>query len=121
ISDLMGIPEEDRAILLELIGAPPSQLEGDAPQKIGPDPLTAMKERFDGYLRERLANPKADLMSELVHSRLRDGTAPDFEMISGLARFLFGAGQDTTSRLIAMGVRILGDDPALQERLRGDP
>lgn len=121
ISDLMGIPESDRAELLELIGAPPSQVEGDAIHKIGPDPLIFMKDRFDQYLRDRLESPREDLMSELVHARFKDGSSPDFDAVSGLARFLFGAGQDTTSRLIAMGVLILGDDAVLQQRLRREP
>jgi cytochrome P450 len=121
ISDLMGIPEADRAELLELIGAPPSQIEGDAVHKVGSDPLIFMKSRFDGYLRDRLDRPRDDLMSELVHSRFKDGSAPDLDMVSNLARFLFGAGQDTTSRLIAMAIRLLGEDRALQERLRADP
>ena len=121
ISDLMGIPEADRAELLELIGAPPSQIEGDAAHKVGPDPLIFMKPRFDQYLRERIEAPRGDLMSELVHARLKDGSAPDFDTLSGLARFLFGAGQDTTSRLIAMAILILGEKPDLQQRLRGEP
>jgi cytochrome P450 len=121
ISDLMGIPEGDRAELLVLIGAPPSQVDGDAAHKIGPDPLIFMKERFDQYLRDRLERPREDLMSELVHSRFKDGSAPDFAALSNLARFLFGAGQDTTSRLIAMGVLILAENPELQARLRREP
>jgi cytochrome P450 len=121
ISDLMGIPEADRAELLDLLGAPPSQLDGDAVHKIGPDPLVFMKPRFDQYLRDRLANPRTDLMSELVHAEFKDGTRPDFAALSGLARFLFGAGQDTTSRLIAMGILILAEDPELQQRLHDDP
>jgi cytochrome P450 len=120
ISDLMGIPVDHRALLLEQIGAPPSQVEGDI-GKIGPDPLAAMKPLFDGYLRDRQANDRGDLMSELVRARLKDGSEPDFEILSGLARFLFGAGQDTTSRLIAMGVLILAENPALQVRLRAEP
>ncbi|MBU6268565.1 MAG: cytochrome P450, partial [Sphingomonadales bacterium] len=121
ISDFMGIPEADRAVLLEAIGAPPSQLEGDAPLKIGPDPLIAMKPLFDGYLRNRLENPTGDLMSELVRTRYRDGSEVPFEILSNLARFTFGAGQDTTSHLISMAVRLLAEDPALQQRLRADP
>ena len=121
ISDLMGVPEPDRAVLLEAIGAPPSQIEGDAEMKIGPDPLIALKELFDGYLRERIANPGSDLMTELVQSRFRDGTPVPFETLSNLARFLFGAGQDTTSHLISMSVRILGERPELQQRLRENP
>lgn len=121
ISDIMGIPLEDRATLLELIGAPPSQLDGDAEHKIGPDPLIFMKPMFDEYLRERQANPGTDLMSELANSTHKDGSAPDFEVLSCLARFLFGAGQDTTSRLIAMGVKVLAEDRELQQFLRRNP
>lgn len=121
ISDLMGIPMDDRAELLELIGAPPSQMEGDAVHKVGADPLIFMKPRFDQYLRDRMERPRADLMSELVQARFKDGSAPTFDALSNLARFLFGAGQDTTSRLIAMAVLVLAERPALQDRLRAEP
>lgn len=121
ISDLMGIPEADRAVLLEAIGAPPSQLDGDAENKVGPDPLVALKDLFDGYFRERLKNPGNDLMSELAQSRFRDGSEIPFDTLSLLARFLFGAGQDTTSHLISMSMRFLGENPELQQRLRENP
>ncbi len=121
ISDIMGIPMADRAELLELIGAPPSQVDGDVPHKVGPDPLLPMKPRFEGYLKARVANPGTDLMSELAHARLRGGVQPELGKLAQLACFLFGAGQDTTSRLIAMAVKILAEDPALQDRLRRQP
>ncbi|MET0218183.1 MAG: cytochrome P450 [Burkholderiales bacterium] len=120
ISDLMGIPVEHRPLLLEQIGAPPSQLEGDF-GKVGPDPLQAMKPLFDGYLHDRQENDRGDLMSELVRAKMKDGSQPDFEIVSGLARFLFGAGQDTTSRLIAMAVLILAENFDLQALLRAEP
>lgn len=60
-------------------------------------------------------------MSELVQARFKDGSSPDFDTLSNMARFLFGAGQDTTSRLIAMAVLVLGERPDLQQRLRADP
>jgi len=121
VSDLMGIPEADRPKLIELLGAPPSQVEGDAAHKIGADPLVFLKPMIDEYLRDRLDNPQGDLMSELVHATLKDGTRPDFDVLSGLARFLFGAGQDTTSRLIAMAIKVLADDSELQQQLREHP
>ena len=121
ISDILGIPEADRPKLLDLIGAPPSQLDGDAAHKVGPDPLIFLKELFDGYIRERQENPGPDLMSELAQSRFKDGSTPEPEVFSIVARFLFAAGQDTTSRLITMAVKYLGDDPELQERLRQEP
>jgi cytochrome P450 len=117
----MGIPEADRAELLELIGAPPSQIEGDAPHRLGPDPLIFLKKRFDGYIKQRLECPREDLLSELAHSHYKDGSFPGPDMTSLLARFLFGAGQDTTSRLIAMAIKILGEVPDLQSRLKNEP
>jgi hypothetical protein len=117
----MGIPESDRAEPLQLIGAPPSQIEGDAVHKVGADPPFFLKERFDQYLRVREERPGSDLLSELANSRLRDGSVPDFDTLSCLARFLFGAGQDTTSRLIAMAVKILAENAPLQQGLRTEP
>jgi cytochrome P450 len=121
ISDIMGIPEKDRAELIELLGPAPSQVEGDAVHKIGPDPLIFLKDRFDGYLRARQERRGTDLMSDLAHSQFKDGSAPPFETLSRLARFLFGAGQDTTARLVSMSIRTLGDDGELQTRLRNHP
>ena len=121
ISDLMGIPVTDRALLLAQIGAPPSQVAGDAPLKVGSDPLAAMKPLFDSYLRARQENPASDLMTELVQSRFKDGSNPDLDVLSNLACFLFGAGQDTTSRLIAMALLVLAERPDLQDRLRAEP
>lgn len=121
ISDLMGIPADERWELVEMLGVPPSQVEGEATHRVGSDPLIFLKERFDGYLRDRIEAPRADLMTELLNSKYRDDTSPSFEVYSLLARFLFGAGQDTTSRLMAIAIRILGDDRDLQARLRAEP
>jgi cytochrome P450 len=121
ISDILGIPEADRADLIELLGPAPSQLEGDAAHKIGADPLIFLKDRFDGYLHERRQKRGSDLMSDLVHSQFKDGSEPSFDTLSLLARFLFGAGQDTTARLVGMAICILGDRPDLQARLRDEP
>ncbi len=121
ISDLLGIPEEDRPVLLEAIGAPPSQLDGDAEMKVGTDPLIGMKPLFDSYFEKRLKEPGNDLMTELSQATFRDGTALTFETMSLMARFLFGAGQDTTSRLIAMAIMLLAEDKPLQDRLRAEP
>lgn len=121
ISDILGISMKDRFELLELLGASPSQIDGDAVHKVGPDPLIFLKERFDSYILDRQAEPRGDLLSDLANARFKDGSAPSSERLAELARFLFGAGQDTTSRLMAMAIRKLGDDLDLQERLRREP
>lgn len=121
ISDILGIPMEERAELLELLGAPPSQIDGDAAHKIGADPLVFLKDRFEGYIAARQAQPCGDLLSDLANARYRDGGVPPAERLAELARFLFGAGQDTSARLMAMSVRVLAEDASLQALLRREP
>ena len=120
ICDILGVPMADRAQLLELIGPPPSQLDGEMAHKVGPDPLVLLKEKFDGYIAARRDEPTGDLMSDLANSTFKDGTTPDADLLSRLSRFVYGAGQDTTSRLIAMCVMLMADDPALQARIRAN-
>lgn len=121
ISDIMGISMKDRHELLALLGVPPSQIDGDAVHRVGRDPLIFLKERFDGYILERQEQPRGDLLSDLANARFKDGTPPSYERLAELARFLFGAGQDTTARLMTMAIRQLGEDQALQDRLRREP
>jgi cytochrome P450 len=121
ISDIMGISMQDRHELLELLGVPPSQVDGDAAHRVGPDPLIFLKARFDGYIHDRQADPRGDLLSDLANARFKDGSAPTPERLAELARFLFGAGQDTTSRVMAMAIRTLAEDQDLQTRLRREP
>ena len=118
IADLLGIPEQERNELLDLLGAPPTQIDGDPDDKIGADPLTHLHSRFVRYLSDRKAAPQGDAMSELANARFSDGSSPDVAVLAHLASFLFGAGQDTSARLIASAVRILAEDPDLQARLR---
>lgn len=120
IADLLGVPEEDRQDLLELMGPNPTQFEGDADFKVEPDPLRFLHDRFLGYLKERQKNPQDDMLTGLVQSRYKDGSAPEIAVLARLACFLFGAGQDTSARLVAFSFRILGDHPEIQKELRAD-
>jgi cytochrome P450 len=121
IADLLGVPEEEHADLINLIGLPPTQMGGDAEHKVQADPLVWLHDRFRGYLVDRQANPRGDMMSELVHSKYKDGNQPSIERLTRLACFLFGAGQDTSARLVAFSFRVLGDFPEIQAQLRADP
>jgi cytochrome P450 len=121
IADLLGVPEEEHADLINLIGLPPTQMGGDAEHKVQADPLTWLHDRFRSYLLDRQANPRDDMMSDLVQSKYKDGSEPTIERLTRLACFLFGAGQDTSARLVAFSFRVLGDQPEVQARLRADP
>jgi cytochrome P450 len=121
IADLLGVPEEDREQLLELLGKPPTQIGGDAQDKIAPDPLALLEDCFSRYMRERRDNPRSDMMSDLANARFKDGTEPELAVPVRLAKFLFGAGQDTSARLMASSFRVLGECPHLQQLLRAEP
>lgn len=121
IADLLGVPEEDRDELLRLLGEPPTQLTGDPDDKIARDPLAHLDGKFTSYLKDRRENPRNDMMSDLANARFKDGSEPELEVPVRLAKFLFGAGQDTSARLMASCFRILGDYPHVQHRLRAEP
>jgi cytochrome P450 len=121
IADLLGVPEEDRDNLLQLLGQPPTQITGDPEHKIAPDPLAWLDERFTNYLQERREHPRGDMMSDLANAKFSDGTVPELPIVVRLAKFLFGAGQDTSARLMAASFKILGECPHLQQRLRAEP
>jgi cytochrome P450 len=121
IADLLGVPEEEHGDLINLIGLPPTQMGGDAEHKVQADPLTWLHDRFRGYLLDRQANPRDDMMTDLVQSKYKDGSEPTLERLTRLACFLFGAGQDTSARLVAFSFRVLGDQPEVQAQLRAAP
>ena len=123
ICDLLGVPEEDRDDLIRVLGLPPTQIGDDAneAEKSLADPLTHLHGRFRGYIDERLARPQDDMLTALAQSRYRDGGAPDPATLARLACFLFGAGQDTSARLVAFAFKVLGDMPQVQARVRADP
>ena len=121
IADLLGVPEEDRPALLEAMGPDPTQLGGDEGFKIGSDPLLHLHPRFLRYLHERLENPQDDMLTDLAQARFKDGSDPGLAVKARLACFLFGAGQDTSARLVAFAFRTLGDMPEVQRKLRSEP
>lgn len=120
IADLLGVPEEDRDELLALLGQAPTQIGGDPAYKIAPDPLAHLDSRFTAYLEERRGNSRGDMMSDLANARYKDGSLPELAVPVRLAKFLFGAGQDTSARLMAAVFRVLGECPRLQQRLRNE-
>jgi cytochrome P450 len=121
IADLLGVPEQDRQWLLDALGPDPTQLGGDTELKMGPDPIMFLHGRFHDYMEERLRVPQDDMLTDLAQATFKDGTDPGLAVKARLACFLFGAGQDTSARLLGFAFRILGDHPDIQERLRSEP
>jgi hypothetical protein len=76
---------------------------------------------FAEYVHDRRASPRDDLLSELANMPYPDGSTPDAMEIVRLATFLFGAGQDTSAKLLGNAMRFVIEQPGLQDQLRADP
>ncbi len=122
IADLLGVPAADRQIFMDAIeaGPPPGSLNSD--DLIAQNqPLVIMGMYFAQYVQDRRDNPREDVLSELANATYPDGSTPEALEIVRLATFLFGAGQDTSAKLLGNTVRFIVDQPGLQQQLRDDP
>ncbi|MYM62815.1 cytochrome P450 [Pseudomaricurvus sp. HS19] len=119
IADLLGVPEEDHELFCSLLGPLPGQIGGDVP--LENNPMMEIGMHFFKYIDERRREPKNDIMTELANARYPGGELPDIVEITGHAATLFGAGQDTTVRLLVAMLKTLGEDHKLQAYLRDNP
>jgi cytochrome P450 len=62
-----------------------------------------------------------DVLTEVALARFPDGSKPTLIDVTALGAFLFGAGQDTTNRLLANCFKVIATRPDIQEELRADP
>jgi cytochrome P450 len=142
ITDLLGIPAKDRAWFREVfrdsipveIGADPEDVKNnplfDAAKKIFSyittrrlllgNPVSRFVRRIVHSLRKHEPGEREDILTELALSRFPGGGQPTIADVTSLAAFLFGAGQDTTNRLLCSCLRQLAEHPEVQERLRAD-
>jgi cytochrome P450 len=124
IADLLAVPEADRKVFMDAIEAapPPGSLDQNENEFSAENhPLVVMGGYFARYVEERRANPRDDILSLLANSRFPDGSLPDAGEIVRLGTFLFGAGQDTSAKLLGNAMRYIIDQPGLQDQLRKDP
>lgn len=120
IADLLGVPADDRQHFMTTLAAsaPPGALDGSNQHRT---PLDFMQSYFRGYVADRRKNPRDDVITELATATFPDGSTPEAEEIVSLATFLFGAGQDTSAKLLSNTVKQLVEQPELQARVRADP
>lgn len=117
IADLLGVPEADHQNFRKFLGSSPGQLDGSS-QQVANNPLEQIGIQFFGYITDRRNSPRADVLTGLAQAKYQDGSEPSVVDVVMIAAFLFGAGQDTTVRLLAAALRFLAEDPELQRTLR---
>jgi len=121
IADLLGMPEEDRQLIRKSVGVVKPSSGGDRAGRSRPsDPLEFLAERFTAYIEDRRREPRDDVLTGVANATYPDGTTPEVDVVVRAATFLFAAGQDTTTRLIQSGLRILAERPDVQDYLRAD-
>jgi cytochrome P450 len=121
IADLLGIPEEDRAIYRDRLNGVPGAIGDDSGESSATHPLTFLHDSFTSYIEDRRAAPRGDVLSDLANTAYPNGEMPSAIDVVRVAVNLFAAGQETTARLLATLLRILAEDPDLQQRLRKQP
>jgi cytochrome P450 len=130
VADLLGVPEEDRETLRKvLLGGHGHGEGGKARRMVGSTgeetlalkPLEFLYQRFTQYIEDRRSNPRDDVLTGLAKAKFPDGSTPEVLDVVRVAANLFAAGQETTVRLLGSGVKLLAENPKLQERLRLQP
>lgn len=124
IMDMLGVPREELARLKRLsdemalfIGS-----TRDSPEKYARAEAATreMAELFRGLIAARRAEPRADILSELVAVEDAGERLSDDELVATCVILLF-AGHETTTHHLANGLRALLQFPTEMERLRRDP
>jgi cytochrome P450 len=123
IADLLGVPEADHETFRE-------ELQGDRANKhfgssdggmVAHKPLEFLYDRFTVYIEDRRREPRADVMTGLATATFPDGSLPPVDDVMRIASNLFAAGQETTARMLGTALRLIGEQPELQQRLRDEP
>ncbi|MFE5369369.1 cytochrome P450 [Streptomyces mirabilis] len=120
ITDLPGVPEEDREEFVRGLEHRPQADGGvgSTEREMEHTPLEYLYERFASYVEERRREPRDDVLSGLASATFPDGSTPDVADVARVATNLFAAGQETTVRLLSSALKLLVERPELQRRLR---
>ncbi len=116
ICAIVGVPVEDSAQFQEW-----SELINGGPMhpKAGMAASRAMREYLEPLVEARRAEPRADLLSDLVHAEV-DGEHLTDERLYGFLRLLLPAGAETTYRAMGNALTALLLHPDVMERVVAD-
>ena len=121
IADLLGVPREDHELFRSWLGGDAGNVGNAKGEHHGDRVFANLHPRFTQYMQERREQPGDDVMSQLANARFPDGELPEVDDVVRLATIFFAAGQETTARLLAAGMRVLAERPDLVAELRADP
>jgi cytochrome P450 len=125
IADLLGVPEADHSMFRELLAGrgpaeDPEWAQRGADGSVNMNPLAYLDKWFTTYISDRRDTPAQDILTEMATQRFPDGSLPEVVDLVRIATFLFIAGHETTARLLSSAMRVLAEDPELQNTLRAN-
>jgi len=122
ISEMMGIPEEDRARFHGWMSSLTNSFSGGIVGVLMQIPTgNRLLRLFEALIARRRAEPREDLISALVQAEEDDGDRLSADDIISMIFLLLLAGHETTVNLIGTGTLALLADPQQREALRARP
>jgi cytochrome P450 len=120
ITDLLGVPEEDRDEIRNALGAgqPKGGVGALDGEPVGLNPLQYLDDKFSAYIAERRREPRADVLTTMATATYPDGSTPELLEVVRPATFLFAAGQETVTKLLSSAVQVLGERPDIAQTVR---
>jgi len=131
IMNILGVPKQDFPFMLRLTQEIFAPLDPDTAKllsQLTPDQVSKMQQAtaaeligyFDAITKDRLENPKEDLATIIVNSKV-DGLPIPPNAINGYYMIIATAGHDTTSSTTSTAMWALATQPGLLERLQTEP
>jgi cytochrome P450 len=124
VSDLLGVPAEDRQEfrehLIRVEQGSGGAVVGGTDGEVTHGPLEFLYEKFSAYIEDRRRNPRSDVLTGLAQAKFPDGSEPTPMDVARIASNLFAAGQETTVRLLSYAFQLVAERPEIEQRLRED-
>ena len=119
ICSVLGVPQEDRAELGEIVDLAIGAGDG---QTMSPQHLKRLSAYADSLVERKRREPADDILSVIVHAQLEDGSPRlDNRELRAFFNLLFPAGAETTRGSIGGGLLAMIENPEEFERLRNEP
>ncbi len=122
---LLGIPEADQVSIRDNTNEKMKLKDGDSTSDLHARLLKNQHSVFAEYIAWRAEHPSDDIMTQLLQAEFTDHKGERRRLshveVLGYVNLLAGAGNETTTRLIAWAGKVLGENPEQRRELARNP